>query len=279
MSVSSRKSLFVENLRKNAMVEMLSKGQRTDGRGLTDFRKLTIKAGTMIKAEGSAQVDLGNTRVIAGVKIAAGAPFPDTPDEGVLIVGAEVLPIASAYAEPGPPDEDTIELARVVDRGVRESHMVDLKQMVIEPGKKVYTVFVDVTVINVDGNLLDATSYAVVTALATTKFKKMTIKEDQVVQLEETSALPVTTIPVSVTVARVGNILFLDPTSEEESIREARLTFATTEGKPCAAQKGGTSGFTPEEVLKALDLAVEKAKTIEPILREAIDSAKKGSAN
>jgi len=278
MSTSYRKALFVDNLRREQILEQYSQGRRADGRGLGDYRELKIQVGTMIKANGSATVDLGNTRVVAGVKVAVGTPFPDTPDEGLLIVGAEVLPIASAYVEPGPPDEDSIELARVVDRGVRESHMVDMHEMVIEEGKKVYSVFVDVTVVNVDGNLLDATSYAVVSALARAKYKKMTLKEDKVVELEEMSSLPVQTIPVSITTSKVGDFLLMDPTTEEEAVQEARLTFAIAKGQVCAAQKGGQGSFSPEQVLKALDTALLKSKEIEARIREVVGSAKEGSS-
>jgi exosome complex component RRP42 len=278
MSTSYRKALFVDNLRREQILEQYSQGRRADGRGLGDYRELKIQVGTMIKANGSATVDLGDTRVVAGVKVAVGTPFPDTPDEGLLIVGAEVLPIASAYVEPGPPDEDSIELARVVDRGVRESHMVDMHQMVIEEGKKVYSVFVDVTVVNVDGNLLDATSYAVVSALASAKYKKMTLKEDKVVELEEMSSLPVQTIPVSITTSKVGDFLLMDPTTEEEAVQEARLTFAIANGQACAAQKGGQGSFSPEQVLKALDTALLKSKEIEARIREVVGSAKEGSS-
>src|SRR5258708_586550 len=101
------------------MSELLSKGTRLDGRGLADIRDLTITTNVIEKAEGSCRVKLGNTELIAGVKVNLGTPFPDTPDKGLLIVSAEVLPLASPYAEPGPPDENTIELARVADRGIR----------------------------------------------------------------------------------------------------------------------------------------------------------------
>jgi len=278
MSTSYRKALFVDNLRREQILEQYSQGRRADGRGLGDYRELRIQVGTMIKANGSATVDLGDTRVVAGVKVAVGTPFPDTPDEGLLIVGAEVLPIASAYVEPGPPDEDSIELARVVDRGVRESHMVDMHQMVIEEGKKVYSIFVDVTVVNVDGNLLDATSYAVVSALASAKYKKMTLKEDKVVELEEMSSLPIQTIPVSITTSKAGDFLLMDPTTEEEAVQEARLTFAIANGQVCAAQKGGQGGFSPEQVLKALDTALLKSKEIEARIREVVGIAKEGSS-
>jgi len=278
LSTSYRKALFVDNLRREQMLEEYSRGRRADGRGLSEYRELKIQPGTMIKANGSATVDLGFTRVVAGVKVSVGTPFPDTTDEGIIMMFAEVLPIASAYAEPGPPDEDSIELARVVDRGVRESHMIDLSQMVIEAGKKVYSIFVDVAIVNVDGNLLDATSYAVVAALVNTKFKKMTLKEDQVVELEELSPLPIQAIPVSITTSKVGDFLLSDATTEEEAIQEARLTFAISDGKACAAQKGGQGSFSPEQVLKVLDLAMMKSPEIEAKIREAVGFAKEGSS-
>ena len=125
--MSARKSYVVETLRRAQLVELLSKGKRLDGRGLSEPRKLEIQTGLIEKANGSAMVNLGNTQVIAGVKVDKGTPFPDTPDKGLLVVGAEVLPLAASYVEAGPPDESAIELARVVDRGVRESEMIDLR--------------------------------------------------------------------------------------------------------------------------------------------------------
>ena len=75
------------------MNEVLSRGMRLDGRGLCDMRELTIETNIIEKAEGSARVKLGNTELIAGVKVNLGTPFPDTPDKGLLIVSAEVLPL------------------------------------------------------------------------------------------------------------------------------------------------------------------------------------------
>ncbi|MEK7831904.1 MAG: hypothetical protein AAB401_12500, partial [Acidobacteriota bacterium] len=47
-----------------------------------------------------------------------------------------------------------IELARVVDRGLRESHCIDLDKLVIKPGEKVFTVFVDIHILDHQGNLI-----------------------------------------------------------------------------------------------------------------------------
>ncbi len=174
------KSFVVETIKRNRIIEALANGKRLDGRALNEQRKLEIKTHVIEKANGSAMVTLGNTQVLAGVKIDKGIPFPDTPDKGLLIVGAEVLPMAAAYLEAGPPDESAIELARVVDRGVRESEMIDVSSLCIKAGKWVYAVFVDVNILNVDGNLFDATSYAVVSALLTAKMPKFVMDGDAV---------------------------------------------------------------------------------------------------
>ena len=119
--MSAKKSYVVETLRKAQLLELLSKGTRLDGRSLNQHRKVEIQTGLIEKANGSAMVSLGNTQVIAGVKVDKGTPFPDTPNKGLLIVGAEVLPLAAAYVEAGPPDESAIELARVVPLGAGSS--------------------------------------------------------------------------------------------------------------------------------------------------------------
>jgi exosome complex component RRP42 len=174
-----------------------------------------------------------------------------------------VLPIASPHVEPGPPDEETIELARVVDRGVRESEMLDLSKLVLVPGKIVYTIFVDCSVINVDGNLLDATSYAVVSALASCKMPVFEIKDDKVIETGKTQEPPITTLPISVTTVRIGDYLISDPTTEEEACMDARLTITTnSKGSIVAMQKGLKGYFSIEDVKSIADKALIKGEEI-----------------
>src|SRR5271157_587927 len=268
--MSMKKNYVVETIRRAQMVEMLSRGQRADGRALDQHRPLSIEVGLIQKANGSARVRLGNTDVIAGVKIATGTPFPDTPDKGLLVVNAEILPLASPYAEAGPPSEDAIELARVVDRGVRESEMVDMTKLCLIPGKTVVTIFVDVNIMNVDGNLFDATSYAVVSALRTAKMKKYVVENDKVVMKDEEMPVPVERIPVSVTMARIGDTLVVDPDSEEEGAMDMRITITTDDDENiCASQKGEASVISPAQVLQAADTSIKVGREIRKLIKDA----------
>jgi exosome complex component RRP42 len=268
--MSMKKNYVVETIRRAQLVELLGQGRRPDGRALDQHRPLRIQTGIIQKANGSAQVNLGNTEVVAGVKIATGIPFPDTPDKGLLVVNAEILPLASPYAEPGPPSEEAIELARVVDRGVRESGMVDLTKLCLIEGKSVVTVFVDCNVMNVDGNLFDATSYAVVSALRTARMKQYAVEGDKAVAKEEWIPVPVERNPVSVTMARIGSTLVVDPNSEEEALMDMRVTITTDEeGRICASQKGEASTITPAMVLEAADTSIRVGKDIRAQILEA----------
>jgi exosome complex component RRP42 len=269
MSSSKRSAIIVEHLRRQQMWDSISKGKRLDGRNLDEIRPIEIEFDIIKKANGSAKVKLGNTEVVAGVKVETGEPFEGLENKGALILSAEVLPTASPYSEPGPPDEETIELARVVDRGVRESQMVDLDKLVLIPGKTVYTIFVDCSIINTDGNLFDATLYAVISALISSKLPVFEIQDGKVVDIGNRQDPPITTIPISITAVKISDAVILDPTSEEEACMDARITITTnSDGHFTALQKGSTGAFTIEQIKKAAETARIKGEDIRTKLKE-----------
>lgn len=253
-------STLLTRVRQKQIAQQIDAGKRLDGRGLTDHREFTIEEGLIERAEGSAKIRLGKTEILVGVKIETGEPFPDTPNEGVLTVNAELVPLASANFEPGPPDENSIELARIVDRGIRESKAIDTGKLCIEPGKKVFVVFVDIYVLNHDGNMIDASALAAVAALINTKMPNYEIEDGEVKIKTGYSPLPLKSHPITVTMAKINDKLIVDPWIEEEQVMEARISMAINdEGNICAIQKGGAGFFSPQKILEASKLAQEKA--------------------
>jgi exosome complex component RRP42 len=253
-------SSLVTKVRLKQIEQLLEKSKRLDDRGLLDTREIKIEQGLIEKAEGSARVFLGKTEVLVGVKVGLGEPFPDTPNDGVLTVNAELVPLASPNFEPGPPDESSIELARVVDRGIRESKCVDTDKLCIAPGKKVFVVFVDIYVLNHDGNLIDAAALAAMAALINTKMPNYEIKDGEIKMKQGYTQLLLKSHPITVTIGKINNHLITDPWIEEEQVMDSRITFATKEdGTICAIQKGGSSYFTPQQILEASKIALDKA--------------------
>ncbi|MFP3985270.1 MAG: exosome complex protein Rrp42 [Candidatus Bathyarchaeia archaeon] len=258
---------MVIRVKQKQIAQLMDKGKRLDGRGLTDYREIEVERGVIEKAEGSARILLGKTEVLVGVKIEVGEPFPDTPDEGVLTVNAELVPLASPTFEPGPPDENAIELARVVDRGIRESKAIDLKKLCLDPGKKVIVVFIDVYVLNHDGNLIDASSVAALAALLNTKMFKYDVEDGEVKVKLGYTPLPMQNYPIAITFAKINDKLAVDPWLEEEQVMDARLTMSLgKDGKICAIQKGGTGHFTAEQILEVARLAKDKASEIRKLV-------------
>jgi exosome complex component RRP42 len=259
-------------IERRALIESVEKGRRIDGRSPDEYRPVEIEAGVIPKAEGSAQVKLGKTKVLVGVKIDVGEPFPDTPDQGVLTVNAELVPLASPTFEPGPPDENAIELARVVDRGIRESGALDLQKLCIIPGSKVIVVFVDIYVLDHDGNLIDASALAALAALLNARMKKYELKKDEVVFKDKYEPLPVLNRPIAITTAKIGNALIVDPCLDEEYVMDARLTVTVDDGgRIRAMQKGGLGTITLKEIEAIIDMALKKSQELRKKVMEAVE--------
>ena len=188
-----------------------------------------------------------------------------------MTCNAEMLPICSQYIEPGPPDENTIELSRVSDRGIRESGMIDIKELCIKEGELVYSVYIDVAVINEDGNLFDAVSYAATTALLMADMNKFTIENDEVKMLDEKQPLPIKSVPVSTTFAKIEDKIIIDPNADEQEMATARVTLVTDEnGKYVSGQKGKPGGFTFDELKEISVISKEKGDEIRVKIREAV---------
>jgi exosome complex component RRP42 len=264
----------IDELKKIQILELLEQGKRVDGRALDEVREITIETNAIPKANGSARVFLGDTEVVCGVKIQPDRPFPDTGDKGLFICTAELLPLSHPTVETGPPQPHVIELARVVDRGIRESHMIDVSQLVIEKDKSVIGVFADNVVVDYDGNLFDACSYAATAALLTSKTPKWEMVDDRPTLVEGgESDLPISTIPVSITMGKIGNYIIVDPNGDEWASMDARITITSdSDGNICALQKGGSNGFTQDEINQCGEISVK----VGAIIREKLKEAQKG---
>ncbi len=250
------------------IAQLVEKDLRIDGRKLTEYRKpIKVELNISKNAEGSAKVTIGNTEVIAGVKLDVGAPFPDTGDEGNLITSVELLALSSAEFQPGPPDAQTIELARIIDRGVRESNMIDMKKLCIKKDELVWTVFIDIYTINDDGNLIDAAALASVVALKNAVFPKL--EKDKVNHKEFTkNKLPIEKIPVTCTLIKINDKILVDPTIDEEKVSDARLSIAISSDDTInALQKGGDKGINSEEIEQMIEIALEKTKELRDYIK------------
>jgi exosome complex component RRP42 len=257
---------IISAIKRDYLYKLAQAGKRADGRGVEEYREIVIEPEVITQAEGSARVKLGNTEVYAGVKIEPGEPYSDSPNSGVLVTNAELIPLASPDFEAGPPGRDAIELARVVDRGIRESGVINLEQLCIEPNKKVWMIFLDLYIIDYNGNLFDASMFDVLAALYTAKIPKERF------ELGKDVPLPLDpSPPISCTHVKYNDLLVIDPSLDEELIADARLTITLDESSHLRAiQKGGVGRFKLEEIKKVIKTAQSNAKQIREIFRKTL---------
>jgi exosome complex component RRP42 len=192
------------------------------------------------------------------------------------MVHAEFVPLASPLFEPGPPDENAVELARVIDRSLREVKAVDLESLVIREGEKVWLVWVDLYIIDHDGNLFDASMLAAMAALLDAKlpdYEELETGEIVVRRDRYTGSLKIDHKVVTVTVANIDGYLIVDPDYEEEAIADSRLVIAFDENyRIVGVQKSGEGAWRPEEIKRAVGIAKSAAEVYFRALNEAFES-------
>ncbi|MEK6825229.1 MAG: exosome complex protein Rrp42 [Nanoarchaeota archaeon] len=269
MSSMETSNLTIATLRK-----MLSAGKRFDGRGLLEYRPLEVSFQVSNCAEGSSRVKLGKTEVLVGIKMALDEPYPDSRDKGNLMVSGDLLPLASPRFESGPPKFEAIELPRLVDRAIRESHVIDLKKLVVKEGEKVWTVIIDVYPINDDGNLIDAATIGAISALKNAVLPGID-KDGRVDYKHRTkNALPLSkeTTPLSISFYKLGDAILLDPTREEQEACDVRITLGVSKWNGQymlnSCQKSGEDPFTQDELLKIMEVIPQKYEELNEKLKK-----------
>ncbi|HXY46954.1 MAG TPA: exosome complex protein Rrp42 [Thermoplasmata archaeon] len=250
-------------IRTTHVLDLAAEGKRLDGRGPDEYRKITVEPGFVATADGSALVRIGDTAVVAGIKLEPGKPFPDTPNAGVLTTNAELIPLSSPTFEPGPPQPGAIEVSRVVDRAIRAAETIDLTRLCVAPGEKSWICYVDMHVIDHAGNLIDASLLAALAALAHTT---VPAKRFEIAELDY--PLDVQHFPIECTFVRLGDAIVVDPTVDEERAAQGRLTVATDEaGRIVAMQKGLVGAFSPDDVKETVRRAFQHGAELREIAK------------
>ncbi len=268
--------LIIPKLQRERIIEYLEKGKRIDGREKSDYRNIEVEKNVSKNAESSVRVKIGKTEVLAGVKLGITEPYPDSLDEGTFMTTAELHPMASDQYDIGRPGIESIELARIIDRGIRESGFIDFKKLCIEKGKKVWQVFLDIFAINDDGNLLDVAGLAALIAVGNAKMPVYNKEEEKIEHKLSDNSLPLNKEAMSfnMTFHKINNSIILDVNKEEEAISNCRLSIAVGEFEKklriTAMQKGKEGILTSENIENILNIVGDKWKEMFPKVKKYV---------
>lgn len=252
---------------------------RVDGRCPYDYRDLNIKFG---REDGSSEVHLGQTHVLGFVTSQLVQPYRDRPNEGTISIFTEFSPMADPSFEIGRPGESAVELGRIIDRGLRESRAVDTESLCVISGKFVWSIRIDLHILDNGGNLVDAANIAALAALLTFRRPECTLggEDGQEVivhppEVREPLPLIIHHLPIAVTFAFFGeeSMVVIDPTHFEEAVMGGRMTATlNANGDVCAIQKAGGEGVMQSVIMQCLRIASMKAADITTKIKEAVDS-------
>lgn len=265
----------------------VSAGRRLDGRRLTDSRHVKLSLGPIW---GFVELSFDKTHVVASTAIEPITPPSDRANEGSLSIVLDLSPASSESSARDALQRTAVsvsatETRNCIDKFVRESRAIDTEALCILAGVKVWSVRVEVDVINDDGNCVDACVMAVMASLMHARRPDVTItgKEVRIHPMDEREpvALPVHHVPLSVTFALFGagkpyegDYVILDPVKKEEIASSGAVSFAyNAQGEVCGVYKAGGLPLELDSFVKCSELGEQRALQLTGILKDALANA------
>ncbi len=222
---------------------------RKDGRGLSGIRPVKIEKGYLKYAEGSAYMEIGNTKVICSASIEEKVPpFLKGTGEGWITAEYGMLPRSTQVRKVrevtrGHVEGRTAEIQRLIGRSLRSA--INLKAL----GER--TLWVDADVIQADGGTRTASITAGFIALvdAIRWMKQEHLIEPHLSVIQHQVA--------AVSVGILNSQCYLDLTYEEDSVAEVDLNVVMTDKEEIVDIQGTGEKrpYTPDELQQMLTLA------------------------
>mgnify|MGYP002625333681 CR=1 FL=1 len=228
---------IIPNINKAFIQELFSGDSksiiRSDNRTINKYRQISIKHLTS-SYNSPIEVRLGNTQIFSQINAKLVQPRAERPSEGIIsfqIDTHHLKPNADFTSTNEALNEFRISISNILEKCLKESHALDTNILCVMPGKLVWKVILDISVIKHDGNIFDTAIIAALSSWLTYKIPFFRIKEGE---LYYDSFINLTTIhmPVCVTNGiflkknKNEEIMFvLDPTFEEESVMSGSVSI------------------------------------------------------
>lgn len=267
----------------------LAESVRPDGRALGQARDTAIALGPVSSANGSALVKIGDTTVLAAIKLEVMTPSTNAPDEGSLAVDFCMPPICSPAIRPGRPADAAPVIAKQITDAISSSGMINLKELSLVSGKAAWMVYLDIYCLNADGSLFDAALLSATAAFYHLQIPLVSLNDDgRVITVSEEKKgkavteslnkeirkLTISNAPFSLTCILHDKYILADPTSEEESVMDTHVTVVLdSKGRLVSSYKAGGSVLLSRSMIKScMELAKQRMEELGEILKESLSA-------
>ncbi|ODV82311.1 ribosomal protein S5 domain 2-like protein [Suhomyces tanzawaensis NRRL Y-17324] len=228
------------------LIESLKNGIRQDSRKLDQLRETHIYISP--EEYGYVEVSWGHTKVSVRVSAAIDKPFEDRPFEGIFSINCDISSMASQKFDNYKVGNDEVLIGRIIEKAIRRSNAVDLENLCIVAGSKVWKIQVDANFLNYDGGLIDVGSFAVMLALQHFKKPDISIEDDVVIvhDVDQRQPVPLSIlhVPVCLTYSfftpytreqilkgDTEEIWAMDATMKEEEVRDGMLVITMNKNR------------------------------------------------
>lgn len=214
----------ISNNEQQFVLDALKENTRLDGRKLLDMRNVEIQI--FPDEYGHVDVKLGKTEVACKISASIEQPYKDRPFEGLFQINTEISPMCSPFfevsqgASGGTSSRQTSEeilISRMIEKSVRRSNALDLENLCLVAGSKCWSVRADLHFLNYDGNFIDASCIAVMTALLHFKKPDVEVSGDDIVVFDTKQRDPVPLSILHIPLCVTFN--FYNPNGDEENIK------------------------------------------------------------
>jgi len=255
------KSLVLSEEEKHYIISGIQDDCRTDGRSIEDYRMINVQTAVVSNTNGSAQVKLSGTNVIVGIKAIVSEVLASTPYEGRIEFFVDCSANASPVFEGRGGDDLALELSKSLERTFCQGSL-DLSSLCIIPGKSCWTLYIDALILECGGNLFDALSIGIKSALSDTRIPNLTVigeGEEQDFEVSDdpydSTPIDISNVPLLITLNKIGNRFVVDATPEEEVCSDAHLLISINErGNCCSVQKRGQCGIHPDLLFEMMQI-------------------------
>jgi exosome complex component RRP41 len=232
-------------VKKTDIVLLDDKGIRCDGRKINEPRRIMIKAGVLKNANGSAYIEFGENKILAGVF----GPRDVHPkhlantDRGILRCRYHMQPFSVGERKNPAPSRREIEISKVIKEALEPAVMLE------NFPRTVVDVFIEI--LQADGGSRCAALDAAAVALAD-------------------AGIPMRDMVSACAAGKVADTIVLDINNEEDQEGQADMPVAYMPnlGKVTLIQLDGV--LTPQEYEKCVNTALEGCKIVYEIQKKAL---------
>lgn len=232
-------------VKKTDIVLLDDKGIRCDGRKIDEPRRIMIKAGVLKNANGSAYIEFGENKILAGVF----GPRDVHPkhlantDRGILRCRYHMQPFSVGERKNPAPSRREIEISKVIKEALEPALMLE------NFPRTVVDVFIEI--LQADGGSRCAALDAAAVALAD-------------------AGIPMRDMVSACAAGKVADTIVLDINNEEDQEGQADMPVAYMPnlGKVTLIQLDGV--LTPQEYEKCVNTALEGCKLVYEVQKKAL---------